>query len=173
MRKLFFLASGIMKFEWTYFSGLTSYSDVVKRNTQQLLLHTAAKRATSVGVDSQSAAALSSSSRVDSSSSDHCSHTALTLTQPSQSKSHPHDNAAMPDDGLATQSAAAASVGISSSSTSRRGSSPGSGSRDRSSSSCPMCRRRDWQQLEGDLWRLELWLDQAGRKLNQYFLQVK
>ena len=40
------------------------------------------------------------------------------------------------------------------------------------STSCPLCRRQDWKQLEGDLWRLELWLDQATRILNQYLSQV-
>ena len=41
-----------------------------------------------------------------------------------------------------------------------------------SGGSCPLCRSRDWRQLEGDLWRLEVWLDQAGRKLDQYLSQV-
>ena len=40
------------------------------------------------------------------------------------------------------------------------------------SASCPLCRRQDWKQLEADLWRLELWLDQASRILNQYLSQV-
>jgi len=40
-----------------------------------------------------------------------------------------------------------------------------------SGGSCPLCRSRDWRQLEGDLWRLEVWLDQAGRKLDQYLSQ--
>ncbi|XP_023348442.1 uncharacterized protein LOC111717154 isoform X2 [Eurytemora carolleeae] len=40
-----------------------------------------------------------------------------------------------------------------------------------SASSCLLCRRRDWRQLEGELWRLELWLDQAERKLNQFINQ--
>ena len=42
-----------------------------------------------------------------------------------------------------------------------------------SASSCLLCRRRDWRQLEGELWRLELWLDQADRKLNQFINQVR
>merc|ERR1712200_112347 len=32
-------------------------------------------------------------------------------------------------------------------------------------------RSRDWRQLEGDLWRSEVWLDQAARKLNQFLDQ--
>merc|ERR1719336_3841005 len=33
---------------------------------------------------------------------------------------------------------------------------------------CPLCRRKNWRQLEGDLWRLERWLEHAGRQLAQH-----
>merc|ERR1719221_179545 len=32
---------------------------------------------------------------------------------------------------------------------------------------CPLCRRKNWRQLEGDLWRLERWLEHADRQLTQ------
>ena len=40
------------------------------------------------------------------------------------------------------------------------------------SNSCPLCRRRDWRQLEGDIWRLDSWLVHAGHQLELLLDQV-
>lgn len=32
-------------------------------------------------------------------------------------------------------------------------------------STCPLCRRRNWRQVEGDLWRLERWLEHSSASL--------
>ena len=37
---------------------------------------------------------------------------------------------------------------------------------------CPLCRRKNWKQLEGDLWRLERWLEHADRQLTQLLRNV-
>jgi len=34
-------------------------------------------------------------------------------------------------------------------------------------SSCPLCRRRNWNQVEGDMWRLEHWLEHSSATLSQ------
>merc|ERR1719336_2569705 len=34
-------------------------------------------------------------------------------------------------------------------------------------SSCPLCRRRNWSQVEGDMWRLEHWLEHSSATLSQ------
>jgi len=34
-------------------------------------------------------------------------------------------------------------------------------------STCPLCRRRNWSQVEGDLWRLERWLEHSSASLAQ------
>ena len=31
---------------------------------------------------------------------------------------------------------------------------------------CSLCRRKNWRQLEADLWRLEQWLEHADRQLS-------
>jgi len=36
---------------------------------------------------------------------------------------------------------------------------------------CPLCRRRNWKQLEADLWRLEKWLNHAHASLQQLLNQ--
>ena len=38
---------------------------------------------------------------------------------------------------------------------------------------CTLCRRKDWRQLEGDIWRLEKWLDHADRQLTQHLRNVR
>jgi hypothetical protein len=38
--------------------------------------------------------------------------------------------------------------------------------------SCPLCRRRDWRQLEGDIWRLDRWLVHAAHQLDLLLDQV-
>ena len=40
------------------------------------------------------------------------------------------------------------------------------------SDSCPLCRRRDWRQLEGDIWRLDSWLTHAAHQLDILLEQV-